>query len=106
MHFEFENLMVWLYRRPTLFRAAGLALFQLGALGLVAGVVAKVVAVITSVATRSTGSAEGIAHHFPGLWTWWVPESPAFVAAYVAIAVAGAILAMTAKRVQHQIRNF
>ncbi|NIM49466.1 MAG: hypothetical protein GTO22_09450 [Gemmatimonadales bacterium] len=106
MRFEFEDVWVWLYRRPALFRAAGEALFQIGAAGLLAGAFAKVVAVTASAVPGSAAPGGGIAQHYPNLWTWWVPESPAFLATYVAIAVAGAILASASKKVQRQMRNF
>jgi hypothetical protein len=106
MSFELEDVLVWLYRRPALFRAAGVALFQIGAAGLIAGAFAKVVSFTASVVLGAAAPGGGIAQHYPNLWTWWVPESPAFLATYVAITVAGVTLASAAKKVQRQMRNF
>ncbi len=105
MWFDFEDLVVWLYRYPAFFRASGMALLRLGTFGLIVGIFAKVVTVISPLAPAPAPPV-GIDAHIPALWTWWVPETPASLAMFTAIAVAGALMATAAKKAQRQLRNF
>jgi hypothetical protein len=103
-----EEATELLYRHPEDCRAAGALLYTCAAFALIAGTYVKVATSAMSIATSMAGRPAGssAAEVLPGLWTWWIPESvPGFVV-YAAVAAAGALLAVTAKKVQRRLGRF
>jgi hypothetical protein len=101
-----ETFTLLLHRHPTLFRAMGIALYKLACLGLISGAFAEISKVASSVTNGLSGHAatSELAHLFPGVWTWWIPETFAGMAFYVLACGMGATLAMASKNAQRQLR--
>lgn len=101
-----ENLLILLYRHPSFFRALGAALYKVGGLGLVVGMFAQIGKLATSIVTSAAGQPPvmDIAQVLPGMWTWWIPESGASAAVFVALAVAGVWLSFAAKDAQRHVQ--
>jgi hypothetical protein len=101
-----ENFTVLLYRYPALFRELGTAFYKVGGFGLIAGALAQVGKLAASTATGLARQppVTDIALLLPGVWTWWIPETFAGVAVYVAAACLGAALAVASKDAQRHLR--
>lgn len=97
-----------LYRYPEDCRAAGALLYSCAGLALIAGAYVKVATGAMSMVTTMAGQPAVVraAEFLPGIWTWWIPESVPGFLAYVAVACGGALLALTAKKVQSQLGQF
>lgn len=78
------RLYEYLLNRPSLMRGAATMLWKLGCFGLLSGGLAAALTAILGVVTAFAGSADaGYQQLFPGLPTWWVPESIAGVGVYL-----------------------
>lgn len=86
---------------PSLFKYAGQALFSVGGFLVVAGVIGRAALAALGVARARAKlpPAESLSAIYPTLPTWWVPESLIGFLFALAVAIAGAWLALTAKRV-------
>lgn len=103
-----DDLVELLYRYPGACRAVGRGLNSIAGIALICGAYAHVGTSAVSIATGMTGQppATQAAQLLPGIWTWWVPESLAGVLFYGAAFAAGALLAVTANKVERQLRAF
>jgi hypothetical protein len=101
-----DDLVELLYRYPSACRAAGRGLSSVAGFALTCGAYAHVGTTAASIATGMAGQppVTQAAQLLPGMWTWWVPESFPGVLFYGAVFAAGALLALTAKKVQRQLR--
>jgi len=70
--------------RPWLLRGAARLMWNLGCGGFLAGVLAAALTAILSVVTTFTGATDASYQQlFPGVPTWWVPESVAGFGVYL-----------------------
>lgn len=101
-----DTLLDLLYRFPGACRTLGNAVYSAAGFALLAGAYANVGTSAASIATGMAGEppVSHVAQFLPGIWTWWIPESFAGALFYVILAVAGFTLAMTAKKVERQLR--
>ncbi len=101
-----ESLVLLLYRHPAFCRALGTAIYQATCLALLSGVFVQMIKVAASATTGFAGQppVTDIAKLLPDVWTWWVPETFAGVAAYVILALAGAALGIASKKAQRRLR--
>lgn len=101
-----DDLVELLYRYPGACRAAGRGLNSIAGIALICGAYAHVGTTAASIATGMAGQplVTQAAQLLPGIWTWWVPESLAGLLFYGTAFAAGALLAVTANKVQRQLR--
>lgn len=94
-----------LYRYPSACRDASSGLSFVAGIALICGAYAHIGTIAASIATGIAGQppVSRAAQLFPGIWTWWVPESWAGVLFYGVTFAAGALLALTANKVQRQL---
>jgi hypothetical protein len=100
------RLYEYLLNRPSLLRGTARMLWNLGCFGLMAGVLAAALTAILSVVSSFGVSGEASYHQlFPGLPTWWVPESPGGVALYLAAMLVGYLLQELSRDVERLLRG-
>lgn len=101
-----DDLLELLFRFPGACRAFGVALYTVAGLALVCGAYAQVGTSAASVATGMAGQPPftEVAQLLPGVWTWWIPESFFGALFYAILVCAGTALALTAKKVERQLR--
>lgn len=101
-----DDLVEVLYRYPSACRAAGRGLSSGAAFALICGAYVHLGTTAASIATSMAGQppVTQAAQLLPGLSTWWVPESLVGILVYGAVFTAGALLAVTAKKVQRQLQ--
>lgn len=87
------NFYEYLANRPALLRAMVAVLWRIGCSGLVAGVIAAVVnAILGVVMAKSGGAGATLEQLYPGLPTWWIPQSPLGVAFYLGLMLVAYLL--------------
>jgi hypothetical protein len=100
------RLYAYLLNRPSLLRGTARVLWNLGCFGLLAGVLAAALTSILAVVTSFGGSGEASYQQlFPGLPTWWVPESPGGVAFCLAAMLVGYLLQDLSREVERLQRG-
>jgi hypothetical protein len=100
------RLYEYLLNRPSLLRRTARMLWNVGCFGLMAGVLAAALTAILSVVSSFGGSGEASYQQlFPGLPTWWVPESPGGVALYLAAMLVGYLLQELSRDVERLLRG-
>jgi hypothetical protein len=102
-----EEATELLYRYPEDCRAAGALLYSCAGFALIAGAYGKVTTGAMSIATNMAGqpAVSQLSDVIAGLWTGWIPESFLGFMFYAVVAGAGLMLALTAKKVQKQLRS-
>jgi hypothetical protein len=79
-----STLCQYMLNRPSLLRGTARVLWNLGCGGLLAGVLAAALTAILGAMTAFGGSTDASYQQlFPGVPTWWVPESAAGFGVYL-----------------------
>jgi hypothetical protein len=101
-----ERFTSLLYRFPNMAHEIGRAMYSIAAFGLLAGGYVQIGRIATSIAKGIAGQplVTDAARLWPGLWTWWIPESVSGVALFLLLAGAGIWVAVTAKEVKRLLR--
>lgn len=101
-----DHIISLLYRFPHMAHELGRAMYTIAALGLLAGAYVQIGTIATSIARGIAGQplVTDAAGLWPGLWTWWIPESVPGVALFLLLAGAGFWIAVTAKEVKRLLR--
>jgi hypothetical protein len=102
-----DELTEVLYRYPEDCRACGAALFSGAGFAVIAGLYVKLGTTAASMVASMAGqpTVSQASDVLPGMWTWWIPESPVGLVLYGALAAAGFALARAARKVQKQLRS-
>jgi hypothetical protein len=91
--------------RPNLLRGFASLLYRCGWFGLLVGMLARAIDAILAV-PRSMGAPGPQATYqliFPGVPTWWIPESVFGIAVYIGLIVAGYALSALALKCQRLV---
>lgn len=101
-----DALVELLYRYPGACRTAGRGLSSVGSFALLCGAYAQVGTTAASVPIVMAGQPPvlQVAQPLPGMWAWWIPESVPGVLFYAAVVACGALLAVTSRTVERQLR--
>lgn len=101
-----DHIVELLYRYPSACRTLGSSLYSVAGFALICGAYAHAATTAASVATGIAGQSPitQAAQLLPGMWTSWVPESFPGVFFYLALGAVGALLAVTAKKVQRRMQ--
>lgn len=100
------RLYEYLLNHPSLLRGTARMLWSLGCFGLLAGALAAALTAILTGMTSVGGSGEASYQQlFPGLPTWWVPQSPAGVVLYLAAMLVGYALQNLSRELEGLLRG-
>ena len=101
------DLYEFFLNRPILVRALGWFLWQCGSFALLAGLIANTANAVLAVSTSVVRMSAQADYHllFPGLPTWWIPESAFAVVACMLLMAVGYALSAVAREWERVLRD-